>query len=48
VSGQSKKLMISSTKMSQLLNVVFYDLFPAVLAVKAALTLWLVLPLMQV
>jgi hypothetical protein len=32
----------------RLLNVVFYDLFPAVLAVKAALTLWSALPSMLV
>jgi hypothetical protein len=33
--------------MSGLLNVVFFDLFPAYLAVKALLTLWSVFPLTQ-
>ncbi len=44
VSGQSRKLTNYSRRMSRLLNVVFFDLFPAVLAVKAALTLWSVFP----
>ena len=34
-----------SELMSELLNVVFFDLFPAVLAVKAALTLWSLFPI---
>jgi hypothetical protein len=41
------KSMRYSEKMSRLLNVVFYDLFPAWLGVKAALTLWYLLPSMQ-
>jgi hypothetical protein len=39
VSGQKKKSKNYSLMTLQVLNVVFYDLFPAVLGVKAALTL---------
>ena len=42
-SGANKKSNNYSRLTSRLLNAVFYDLFPLLLAVKGALTLWSVL-----
>lgn len=42
--GQKKNWLKYSRMTSQLLNVVFYDLFPLLLAVKALLTLWYLYP----
>jgi hypothetical protein len=47
VFGVKQRSTNYSRLMSQVLNVVFYDLFPALLAVKALLTLWYLLPSMQ-
>ena len=45
MSGQRPRLTNYSSLMSQLLNVVFFDLFLVWLGIKAALTLWYLFPI---